>query len=486
MKAKLEVLTKNELDSIYQTSMDMLEKIGVSIEDNELVELLKKNGCKVDSNNIVHMPQNVVERCLKSTPNRNSVTVLSGREPSKDMRIGSGQDYPYVISHVLMNYFESSTNTTRTITVDDIRKFVTISDYIDSIDGIWMCTLMPDFKEMYSFYEYEFGIRNTTKPVCFSSFEPSAIPPSYELATALAGGEEELKKRPMTVAFCGISPLSWNKYGCDMLKATAKPGIQPVITVEAPMGDTGPATFAGNISQKIAELLSGLVIVQVLQEGLPVLFVVPLEVFDMRTAQICLASRGDYVWACAVGQLEERLGLPIISPISPDSKLLDMQEAYELSFSLIPRILGGNKATVIHGLDQTHAINNELLLLMDDMIISVRRMLEGITVNEETLAFNALEEVAGKIENNRRTGHFLNQKHTLKWYVQEHRPRRDAVIDKYSREKWADKGSKSFVARAREMVDDILKKHGPEPLPAEIERKIKAIHEKYDIPVLEP
>jgi trimethylamine--corrinoid protein Co-methyltransferase len=484
MKVKLEVLTKNELDSIYQTSMDMLEKIGVSIEDDELVDLLAKNGCRTGSDNIVYMPHKVVERCLRATPNRNSVTVLSGRDPAKDMRIGSGQAYPYVISHVLMNYFESSTNTTGTITVEDIRKFVTISDSLDSIDGNWMCTLMPDFKEMYSFYEYELGIRYTTKPVCFSSFEPSSIPPSYELAAAVAGGEEELKKRPMTVAFCGISPLSWNKYGCDMLKATAMPGIQPVITVEAPMGDTGPATFAGNIAQKIAELLSGLVIVQVLQEGLPVLFVVPLEVFDMRTAQICLGSRGDYVWGCAVGQLEDLLGIPIISPISPDSKLLDMQEAYELSFSLIPRILGGNKATVIHGLDQTHAINNELLLLMDEMIISVRRMLEGITVNEDTLAFKALEEVAGKIENHRRTGHFLNHKHTLKWYVQEHRPRRDAVIDKYSREKWAAKGSRSFIERAREKVDEILNSHRPDPLPDEIEKKIKAVHEKYDIPVL--
>lgn len=484
MKAKLEVLTKNELDVIYQTSMDMLEKIGVSIEDDELIELLKKNGCKAGKDNIVYMPQNLVERCLQSTPNRNSVTVLSGRDPSKDIRIGSGQEYPYVISHVLMNYYDSSSDITRTITVDDISKFVTISDNLDTIDGTWMCTLMPDFKEMYSFYEYELGIRNTTKPVCFSSFEPAAIGPSFELASAIAGGEEELKKRPMTVAFCGISPLSWNKYGCGMLKATAKPGIQPVITVEAPMGDTGPSTFAGNIAQKIAELLSGLVIVQVLQEGLPVLFVVPLEVFDMRTAQICLASRGDYVWACAVGQLEDRLGIPIISPISPDSKLLDMQEAYELSFSLIPRILGGNKATVIHGLDQTHAINNELLLMMDEMMISARRMLEGIAVNEETLAFDALKEVAGKIENGRRTGHFLNQKHTLKWYVKEHRPRKDAVIDKYSREKWAAKGSKSFIERAHEAVEEILKNHRPDPLPEEIEKKIKEIHEKYDIPVL--
>jgi len=269
-----------------------------------------------------------------------------------------------------------------------------------------------------------------------------------------------------------------------MLKATAKWGIQPVITVETPMGDTGPATFAGNIAQKIAELLSGLVIVQLLQEGLPVVYVVPLEVFDMRTAQICLASRGDYVWACAVGQLEDYLGIPIIAPISPDSKLLDLQESYELSFSLLPRILSGNKATVIHGLDQTHAINNELLLLMDEMIISTRRMLEGIDVNQETLAFDVLKDVAGKIENNRRTGHFLNQKHTLKWYVKEHLPRRDNIIDKYNREKWIENGSKSFVQRAHEKVEEILKKHKPEPLPEEIESKIKEIHKKYNIPDL--
>jgi trimethylamine--corrinoid protein Co-methyltransferase len=484
MRAKLEILSAEELDRIYETALGILEKVGVSIEDNEIVQLLKKNGCTTAPNNIVYIPSMLIERCLKSTPNHHSTTTLCGRNPSRDIAIGDEQKAPYLISHVLMNYYDGLTKTYRVLTKDDIRNFVTVSDFLDSIDGVWMCTLMPEFKKMYTYCEYELAIRNTTKPVCVSSFEPVAIPPTFELAALLAGGEEELKKRPLTVAFCEISPLTWNKYGCDMLKATARWGIQPVITVETPMGDTGPATFAGNIAQKIAELLSGLVIVQLLQEGLPLLFVVPLEVFDMRTAQICLASRGDYVWAGAVGQLENYLGIPIISPISPDSKLLDLQEAYELSFSLLPRILGGNKATVIHGLDQTHAINNELLLLMDEMMISTRRIVEGIEVNEETLAFDVLEEVAGKIENNRRMGHFLNQKHTLKWYVKEHVPRRDGIIDKYSREKWIESGSKSFIDRAHEKVEQILRDHTPQPLPKEIEKKIWEIHQKYDIPDL--
>ncbi len=248
------------------------------------------------------------------------------------------------------------------------------------------------------------------------------------------------------------------------------------------MGDTGPVTFAGDIAQKIAEALSGLVIVQLLQEGLPVFFVIPHEVFDMKTVQCCLASRGDFVWAGAVGQLEDRIGIPIVSPVSPDSKQLDLQEAYELSFSLLPRMLGGNKATVIHGLDQTHAISVELLMLMDEMMISCRRMVRGIDVNDETLAFDVLAEVAGKVENKRRTGHFLDQRHTLDWYTREHLPRRDNIIDKNRREKWIGGGSKTFFQRAHEKVEDILKKHHPAPLPADVEKEIKRIHGKYGIP----
>ncbi len=247
------------------------------------------------------------------------------------------------------------------------------------------------------------------------------------------------------------------------------------------MGDTGPVTFAGNIAQKIAELLSGLVIVQLLQPGLPVAFVVPLETFDMRTAQICLASRPDYVYGLAVGQVEDYLDIPFISPVSPDSKSLDMQQAYELSFSLLSRMLCKNKCIVIHGLDQTHAINSELLMLMDEMVLSGRRMLDGIEVDEETLAFDPLKEVAEKMEDNRRNGHFLNHNHTLKWFSKEQLPRRDNIIDKYRREKWLENGSKSFVKRANEKTQEILSNHKPEPVSEDINKAIDRVYEKYNI-----
>ena len=482
MKTRLEILTKNELDVIYQTALDILSKIGVNIEDPEIIGLLKRNGCSVDENNIAYINENLVKKCLNATP-RDKVR-LSGRNPEQDIILQKNQKYPNIISHVLMNYYDEINNNYRTINKDDIKNFVILSDYLENISGNWMCTLMPEYGKMYTFHEYEIAIKHTTKPVCVSSFEPEAIPPTLELAEAVAGGKDELLKRPLSVAFCEISPLTWNKYGCDMLKACSKWGIQPVITVETPMGDTGAVTFAGNIAQKIAELLSGLVIVQLLQEGLPVAFVVPLETFDMRTAQICLASRPDYVYGLAVGQVEDYLGIPFISPVSPDSKLLDMQQAYELSFSMLSRILSGNKCLVIHGLDQTHAICNELLFLMDEITISGKRMLDGIEVNEETLAFEPLKEVALKMEGKRRNGHFLNHRHTLKWFSKEQLPRKDNIIDKYRREKWIEIGSKSFVQRANEKSQEVLKNYSPQPAGKDIEAAINRIHDKYNIPFI--
>lgn len=478
MRPKLQILSREELDVIYSAALYILKNVGVSIEDDEIISLLKNNGCDVGPNRIVYYPEWLVEDCLKSSPR---AITLCGRDPAKDMIIGN-QRYPFIISHVLMGYFDALSNVYRTITKEDVQRFVTVSDYLDTINGVWILTMMPQFKDMYMYCDYEMAIRNTTKPVCLSNFEPVSIDPAYELASAMVGGEDELRKRPLTVAFCEISPLTWNKYGCAMLKATARWGIQPVVTVETPMGDTGPITFAGNIAQKIAELLSGLVILQLLKKGIPTFFVAPHETFDMKTAQVNLAGRADFIYGAAMGQIEEYLGIPMITPVSPDSKLLDMQECYELAYSLLPQILGGSKAIVVHGLDTTRAISNELLLLLDDMVISAQRLLDGIDVSPDTLAVDVIKQVCSKIEKERRTGHFLDQRHTLRWLEKEHRPRKDSVIDKHRRERWIELGSKSFIQRAHERVEEILKTHKPEPLPKELETKIAEIRQKYNIP----
>jgi len=479
LKPDLRILNKEELDAIHTSALYLLRNVGVNIEDEEIRKLLANNGCDLGSNNIVYFPEWLVKDCLNSTPKE---VTICGREPKRDLTIGR-QRYPYIIPHVLnVNYYDAANQNYLTTTKENVQDFVKICDYLDTIDGVWIVTMLPQFKEMYMFHDFIMGLRSTTKPVCITTLETQSVDPTYELATAIAGGKDELKKRPlMTICLCAVSPLSWTKQGCDTLKAVARWGIQPALATEAPMGDTGPVTFAGNIAQKMAEYLSGDVILQLLNKGMAVLWVNVHESFDQRTGMVNLSSRGDFVQACAMGQIEKHIGVPILSPVSPDSHMLDMQEAYELGFTLLPQMLGGSRAIVVHGLDTTRAFNNELLLLLDDMITSARRLLDGIDVTPDTLATDVIENVCSKIEKGRRVGHFLDQRHTLAWYEKEQRPRKDFVFEKHSREKWMELGGKTFLQRANERVKEILRTHKPEPLPKEIEAKIAEIRKKYKI-----
>jgi trimethylamine--corrinoid protein Co-methyltransferase len=479
LKPDLRILNKEELDAIHTSALYLLRNVGVNIEDEEIRKLLANNGCDLGSNNIVYFPEWLVKDCLNSTPKE---VTICGRDPKRDLTIGR-QRYPYIIPHVLnVNYYDAANQNYLTTTKENVQDFVKICDYLDTIDGVWIVTMLPQFKEMYMFHDFIMGLRSTTKPVCITTLETQSIDPTYELATAIAGGKDELKKRPlMTICLCAVSPLSWTKQGCDTLKAVARWGIQPALATEAPMGDTGPVTFAGNIAQKMAEYLSGDVILQLLNKGMAVLWVNVHESFDQRTGMVNLSSRGDFVQACAMGQIEKHIGVPILSPVSPDSHMLDMQEAYELGFTLLPQMLGGSRAIVVHGLDTTRAFNNELLLLLDDMITSARRLLDGIDVTPDTLATDVIKNVCSKIEKGRRVGHFLDQRHTLAWYEKEQRPRKDFVFEKHSREKWMELGGKTFIQRANERVKEILRTHKPEPLPIEIEAKIAEIRKKYKI-----
>jgi trimethylamine--corrinoid protein Co-methyltransferase len=473
------VLSNDELDAIYSTSLYLLKDVGVSIEDQDLRKLLADNGCDEGPHNIVYISESLVKECLKSTPNE---LTLCGRDPKHDMTIGR-QKYPYVMPYVYTgNYCDYQLNSAP-FTEKRMQEYLVLCDYLNSVSGVWLTAYIPKYGDMYYYYNWEMGIRNTTKPIFAYNFENiRSIDAVYELAAEMAGGVNELKRRSiLTIGLCCSSPLTWSKYQCAMSKALARDGIVPVITPEAPMGDSGPVTIAGDIAQKIAEFLSGLVIMQLLRRGMPVMMATPNQVFDQKTAAVNLAAHGSFVSACAIGQIERYLGIPIMCPASPDSHLPDMQASYELAFSLLPLMLGGCDLVVFHGLGSATGGNNELLLLLDEMVIAGRRLLDGIEVTPDTLAADVIKEVCSKFNKDMRSGHFLDQRHTLKWYEIEHRPRKDSVIEKHRREEWEKLGSKSFLERAHERVEEILKTHRPEPLPREIEAKITEVRKKYGL-----
>jgi trimethylamine--corrinoid protein Co-methyltransferase len=93
----------------------------------------------------------------------------------------------------------------------------------------------------------------------------------------------------------------------------------------------------------------------------------------------------------------------------------------------------------------------EKYVVDNDILGMVMRAVEGIQVNEDTLAFDLIKEVGPG-------GNFVTANHTRQFMRREHY--QPSLSDRNSREDWEAKGAKNTWERAALKVDEILAKDG--------------------------
>ncbi len=150
-----------------------------------------------------------------------------------------------------------------------------------------------------------------------------------------------------------------------------------------------------------------------------------------------------------------------------DAKVLDEQAASEASLSLLMAGLSG--ASLIHdiGYLESGLLGSlDMLVLSDEVISMVKRILRGVTVNEETSALDVIADVGPG-------GHFIGKEHTRRHLRAEHwLPR---LIDRTNREAWEKSAGKTMGRRVREKVIDILEGYEPTALDEHLLGELKTI-----------
>lgn len=112
------------------------------------------------------------------------------------------------------------------------------------------------------------------------------------------------------------------------------------------------------------------------------------------------------------------------------------------------------------------AMSYEKSVIDNDIAGIVSRILEGITVSDETLATDIIAAVGPG-------GHFLAQEHTRRLFQKEHYIPK--ISDRTSPEKWMKEGAKDIRQVARENVKQILKEHHPAPLDRTVKEELLKI-----------
>ncbi len=456
-------LSHDQVERLHHASLEILDRTGVCLYEDDCLDLLKKAGVKVTEGNRARIPPGLVEWALSIAPKR---VVLGDRNGSRVMPLernnvffGPGSDCPYVLDH--------RSGERRQGTLQDIVEAIHVCDALPNIDFLMSICIASDIDQgTADRYQMRAMLMNSTKPILFVTTEVEGCVDVVEMAEVVAGGEEELRRNPLGALYINVtSPLRHNQEALQKLMFMAEKGLPTTYTPVVLRGMSGPVTAAGAIALANAGELAGLVLAQLKREGTPVILTGGVnDMADMRTMTDVYAAPENRVMLV---ELAHYYGLPIFGLAgASDSKIPDEQAAAEAAFSLILETLCG--AQMVHdvGYLEGGRLNSvEQIVICDELINYVKRFMTGLEISEETLALDIIDEVGPH-------GDFLGTKHTRKHFKKDWYP---TLFDRTNYDNWIVGGGETLLQRARARVDEILESHVPEPLPSDVQKQIDAI-----------
>jgi trimethylamine--corrinoid protein Co-methyltransferase len=456
-------LSEKECQKLHQASLEILERTGARLHHQPAVDLLKKAGASVSDGNRVCIPSTLVEEALNTAPheitlyNRHGDPVI----PIGDFRsfFGTGSDCLHILDH--------RTGERRQPLLQDVVEGMTLCDALPNIDFV-MCMFLPgDVPRMIADrYEMETMLNFTTKPIVFVTTDLAGCVDAVEMAEVVVGGPQALQQRPLTACYVNVTNgLQHNAEALQKILYLSGKGLPSTYIPVALGGATAPITLAGNMAIWNAGCLIGLVLSQLNRPGAP--FITAgwgASALDMRTTVSPYVEPEKQFIA---QELAHFYDLPMFAFGGfSDSKLADQQASLEAALTLMTNALSGSH--LVHDLGYLESgLTGSLaqLVICDELISWIKTALMPVEINDETLALDVIDAVGPD-------GHFLDSDHTLTHFRERWYP---TLIDHNNYDGWIAKGGQDLGQRAAARVEKILAEHTPEPLPTDIQKRLREI-----------
>ncbi|HHW48138.1 MAG TPA: hypothetical protein GXX14_05915, partial [Clostridiaceae bacterium] len=384
---RTQVLSQSEIEQVNEVALKILEEVGLEIHGDRILKILSNGGANVDfGTKRVRFPRKLVEECLLTVPSK---IPWYDRDGNLTAVLGSGK--PYVaMGHNAVFMQDIDTGERRYATVKDVEQLTIVADRLDQIDIVGIPVDPWEVPpEAHVIYGVKALMENTTKPVYFSSNIPEVNVALYEMAKVVYDGD--LAKKPYIVTqHSPTSPLFIEESMAESLYEMAIRGI-PVCSLPEPYnGVSAPYTVAGLLASCTAEILSGIVMAQIFNPGVYCLYGSSWTTFDMRHGAALIGSPETNLLRIAHAQMGKFYNIPchVTSP-NTEAHDHDEQMAWEKMMSQYACMTSGNDFIVNCGMFSTGlTFSLEQLVLDNEMVGIIRRMMEGIKVDEDTLAFD--------------------------------------------------------------------------------------------------
>ncbi len=465
---KLRTLSDQEVRSIHEQTLEILQTKGVKVQSKRSIEFLGSfSGVDVDqTQSIVRFRTDVVERMLAKAP---ASFPLFNRRGGEAITIG-GNDFHMINGHCAIYTYDADLGLERPMTLSDVELYARLAD---SLPGIRMIGIQGTPLEVEPVQSFRCGayatIRHSDKPFHFTPETSNDNRAVLEMIRILSGSEN-LRQRPsVLVQHTPMSPLCWPGDISEMLIDNATKGI-PISILSAPYsGVTSPYPLAGHLSIIHAEALSGIVMAQLARPGTAVVWGSSCATFDMSELQVLIGSPESVILRIGAAQLAGFCHLPSMTT-APDteSHTPDEQTAWEKMQTTFSSLAAGTNLLCNAGMfSGATTVSPEQLLLDAEMFATCERIIRGVEVSTETLA---LADIIGLPAGSS----FLDAYSTV-GFLQRGEHTTASFACRQSTARWKELGSRSVGQAAHEIIGQLIGKHTSPDISKEILKEIEEL-----------
>jgi len=467
-KPHKEFLSPQDIQAIHDTSMRLLTDIGIRFPEDQALTIFKKSGFRVDGQT-VYFQEDQVMKAIEMVPTAFSI---QARNPDRTIIIGDNAD-PIFAPGYGAPFLIDAESGKRFPTLEDYHNLAKLAHMLPNQDMSGHLMVQPqDIPSQTAHIQMLSAcISHSDKPFIGSTAGTLGARHTMEMLEILFEGKPEM---PVTIGL--INPLSPLGYGTDMIEAIieyAKAGQPLIIATLVMAGSTGPITLAGVLAQQNAEILAGIVLAELIQPGLPLLYGSSSTNMDMRTGDLAIGSPEHALCLSALAQLARYYRLPCRGGGAlTDSAITDAQAGFESMLCLLTALNSGvdfvmHAAGILGGFI---AFSYEKFVMDDEICGMVRKFNQGIEVNEDTLAYDVIAHVG-------HDGHFLDEDHTLERCRTEFW--QPSIITRNSLNIWNTNGKTDITNRARLRWQGLITQHEDPPIDNVISRQLdRFVNEK--------
>lgn len=487
-------LDRGKFEQIHKASLEILSQRGLWVGSEALVAVAKSHGLKTDGEK-VFFTESDVENAIFSASASNRFTLLA-RNPAYNIDFnmdyiatGVGRSAPFIFDPSGRRRQADGNDYIAAIKLGQLLDAVQIQGnlvYPNNIPNEKLYPFMMANQILYSDKPYNISAVSDIEQLCMAfDITPEQLRKKADSSTGQKSGnpdfqsggtiypQSNVRAYAQSTVNC-ISPLILAGDQGDFLIAMAEHGIAISISPCPSAGMTGPCSVLGNVILNNCEVLSILVLTQLVRPGLPIFYGAFPCSCDMKSMSITYGGPESRMMESAAAIMGKGYGLLTRGNVGMnDSQASDFHAGAESMFCFINAMQ--NRINFLPGcgiLSSFAAASLEKLLMDADLASYTRRFLEPIRTDD-------IDELVQLIKTVDPKSNFITSPHTFSNFRKAlHHP---LLFWRTNYDKWEAKGT-TLMEQAAERVTLLLKNYSQPPIDAGLAARLKEEHLLYERP----